>query len=152
LENFEFNKYVHFASVFEAPYTTSINAARTEATITIPAFLPSSFIEMPEGATHFQLIAALGVVSDYTYNAISRHYEPTDPSLNMLNAEANSTATALNITTPVSFSLVTTLAGSPTMTATVSDVVCLGIQFFQQIGTVNYLFAQGNCMMVIGVF
>jgi hypothetical protein len=152
LQNFEFNQKTNFTTVFDAPFSSAVNAARNVATITIPAFLPSSFMQMPEGATHFQLIAAMGVVSDYSYNTISKRYQPTDPTLNMLNAVDYGTVTALNVTVPVNFSLVTTLAGAPAMTATVTDVVCLGIQYFQQIASVNYLLAQSNCMMIIGLF
>jgi len=152
LENFEFNSKTHFSSVFDAAFSSAINTARTQATVTIPNFLPSSFIQAPEGATHFQVIAAMGVVSDYSYNVTSRHYEPTDPTLNMLSAVAYGAITALNVTTAVNFSLVAALSGTPTMTATVSDVVCLGIQFFQQIGTNNYVLAQNNCMKIIKLY
>jgi hypothetical protein len=152
LNGFEFNQNVHFSSVFDAPFSSAINTSRTQATITVPAFLPSSFINVPEGATHFQLVAAIGVVSDYAYNPVSKHYEPTDPVLNMLNAGAAGAITALNVTTAVNFSLMAALTGTPTMTATVTDVVCFGIQFFQQIGSVNYLLAQNNCMAIVGLF
>ena len=152
LQNFEFNNKTNFTTVFDAPYTSAINTARTQATITIPNFLPGSFIQVPVGATHFQLIAAMGVVSDYSYNASSKHYQPTDPTLNMLSSMTTGAVTAVNVTTPVNFSLVTALSGTPTMTATVTDVVCLGIQFFQQIAGVNYLLAQANCMMIVGLF
>ena len=152
LQNFEFNQKINFSSVFEAPFTAAVNTGRTQATITIPAFLPSNLMQIPDGATHFQLIAAMGVVSDYSYNTTSKHYMPTDPTLNSLSSVVTGAVTAVNATTPVNFSLVAALAGTPTMTSTVTDVVCLGIQFFQQIGTVNYLLAQNNCMMIVGLF
>ena len=152
LENFDFNDNISFSSVFNAPFTFAINASRTQATITIPAFLPSSFIAAPSGATHFRLIGATGVVSDYVYNATTAHYDPTDPTINTLSGIASSPVTALNVTVPVNFSIVPTLPVGVTMTATVSLVLCFGIEFYQRVGTTDYLLAQGNCMKVIKLF
>lgn len=152
LENLEFNDKLSFSSVFNAPYTFAANTARTQGTITIANFLPSAYIQAPAGATHFQLISMLGVVSDFNYNSTTGKYEPTDPTINLLNASAVGAVTALNSATAVNFSLVAALSGTPTMTATVSGIQCLGIQFFQRIGTVDYPLAQGNAMKVIKVF
>lgn len=150
--NLEFNKHLSFGSVFNAPFTFTNNTARTQGTITIPAFSPQSFIQAPAGATHFQLITALGVISDYAYNTTTQRYDPTDPVLNTLSATTASAITPLNAAAPVNFSLVASLPGTPTMTASASVAQCLGIQFYQQVGTNFYLFAQGNCMKVVNVF
>lgn len=152
LENLEFNEKTSLGSVFNAPFTFAANTARTQGTITIAAFLPSAFIQAPSGATHFKLISVLGVLSDFTYNTTTGKYEPTDPTLNLLGANAASAVTALNSATAVNFSLVTALSGTPTMTATVSGVQCLGIEFYQRVGSTDYLLAQGNAMKVIKVF
>lgn len=152
LENLEFNEKISFSSVFNAPFTFAANTGRTQGTITIANFLPSAFIQAPAGATHFQLISVLGVISDFTYNTTTGKYEPTDPTLNLLGGNAASAVTALNSAAAVNFSLVAALSGTPTMTATVSGVQCLGIQFFQRVGTTDYLLAQGNAMKIIKVF
>jgi hypothetical protein len=152
LENFEFNNGVSFSSVFNAPYTFTNNAARLQGTITIPAFLPGSYISAPSGATHFRLSQAIGVVSDYSFNAVTGRYDATDPLLNTLNGVAYSAVTALNSAAPVNFSLVASLAGTPTMTATTSVVQCFGIEFYQRVGATDYLLAQGNCMKTVKLF
>lgn len=152
LENFDFNNAVSFSSIFNAPFTFTNNAARLQGTITIPAFLPSSFIQAPSGATHFRLLQAIGVVSDYTYNSSTLHYDPTDPLINTLSAVNYSAVTALSSTVPVNFTLVANLPGTPTMTATASVVQCIGIEFFQRIGTTDYLLAQDNCMKSVKLF
>ena len=152
LENLEFNNKLSFASVFNAPFTFANNAPRTQGTITIAAFAPQTFIHAPAGATHFRLISAIGVVSDFTFNASTKKFEATDPTLNTLNGVSYGAVTALNSPAPVNFSLVTALPGTPTMTATSNVLQCLGIEFYQRVGTVDYLLAQGNCMKVIKVF
>ncbi len=152
LQNIDFNGNISFSSVFNAPFSFTNNATRLQGTITIPAFLPSSFIHAPSGATHFRLLQAIGVVSDYAFNTTTLHYDPTDPLLNTLGNITYSAVTALGSTATVNFSLVTALPGTPTMTATSSVVQCIGIEFFQRIGTTDYLLAQGNCMKSVNVY
>ena len=152
LENLEFNNKTSFSSMFNAPYTFTNDADRTEGTITIPNFLPASFIQAPTGATHFRLLEAIGVVSDYVFNPDTLHYEPTDPTLNGLSGIIYSAVTPLIGSAPVTFTLAASLPGTPTLTATVSVVQCIGIEFFQRIGTVDYLLAQGNCMKTVKLF
>ncbi|HNW97515.1 MAG TPA: hypothetical protein PKK00_03810 [Bacteroidales bacterium] len=154
LTGFDFNIKMSLSQVFNAPYAVTNNTARNQGTITIAAFLPKDYIEAPSGATHFRLLEAIGVVSDYAVNVNTGHYEPTDPLLNMISSVNYSAVTALNITTPATFTLAATLPGAtaPTMTATVSVVQCLGIEFFQRVGTVDYMLAQGNCMKIVNVF
>jgi hypothetical protein len=152
LENLEFNNKLAFASVFNAPFTFTNNAGRTQGTITIAAFAPQTFVHAPTGATHFKLIASIGVLSDFTYNTSTQKFEPTDPTLDKLGSVAYGAVTALNSAAPVNFSLVVALPGTPTMTATSSVLQCLGIEFYQRVGTVDYLLAQGNCMKVVKVF
>jgi hypothetical protein len=154
LEGFDFDERLSFSSVFNAPFTIVPNAGRNQCVITVPNFIPKDLIKAPAGATYFRLVSGLGVVSDYTYNAITGRYEPTDPTLNMLNVVANGTMTALNSATAVTFALTGVLPGTPapTMTATVSVVQCLGIEFYQRVGTVDYLLSQDNCLKIVKVF
>lgn len=154
LEGFDFNERVSFSSIFNAPFTVAPNAARNQSVITVPNFLPKDLVKAPSGATYFRLIAALGVVSDFTFNAVTGRYEPTDPTLNMLNVVTFGAMTALNSAAPVTFTLTSLLPGTPapTMTATTSVVQCLGIEFYQRVGTVDYLLSQDNCLKIVKVF
>lgn len=151
LTNFDFNSKTPLSSVFNAPFSVSNNAARDQGDITVPNFSPDSFIEAPQGATHFRILQALGVVSDYVFDPNTNRYEPLEPALNMIGDVTYSTTEALGAT-PVTFALTTSLPGTPTMTADASVVQCLGIEFFQRVGTVDYILAQGNAMKVVKVF
>lgn len=151
LENLEFNSKASFSSVFNAPFTVTNNAGRTQGTITIPNFVPSTLIQAPTGATHFRLMSAIGVVSDYVYNISTKRYDASDPTLNTLSGIAYGAVTALNTPTPVTFSLIASLPGTPVPTATVSVLQTIGIEFFQRVGTVDYLVGQG-CMKVVKLF
>lgn len=152
LQNFEFNTRTSFTSVFNAPYSIAYPAGRDQATITISPFLPSSFVNAPSGATHFRIFAVLCTLSDYNFDAVTGHYSPTDPTIDMLNVEVDSVVTDLSTLAPVSITLNPVLPGGPTMTATTAAVLCIGCEFFQRISAIDYLLAQGDCMRVIKVF
>ena len=154
LEGFDFNERLNFSSIFNAPFTVAPNTARNQSVITVANFIPKDLVKAPAGATYFRLVSSLAVVSDYSYNAVTGRYEPTDPTLNMINVVVNGAMTAINSATAVTFTLTAVLPGTPapTMTATVSVVQCLGIEFYQRLGTVDYLLSQDNCLTVVKVF
>ncbi len=150
LKNFDLDKKTNLSSVFGAPYTTAINGDKNEVTVTIPSFIPDTFINAPVGATHFKLVLATGAVSDYQYNSGTNGYEAIDPGQNGLSAIEYGTITALG-STPATFTLVATFAGSPVIAPVVSVVQCLGIEFYQEVSGDFYAFAQDNAMKVIEV-
>ena len=152
LEHFEFNERDSFASIFNAPYTITTAVGRNSAGVNVPAFLPSSFVSAPAGATHFELFSILCTLSDYNYDPTTGHYSATDATLDMLNGEDTGAITDLSTTTPVSFSLAPALPGSPTMTATVAAILLVGVEFYQRIGTIDYLLSQGDCLRIAKVF
>lgn len=151
LKNFEFNSSVSFNSVFSAPFTVAINTPRNEATISIADFLPDNVIHAPSGATHFRLVAAIGIVSDYNYDPTVNGYQAAQPTQ---DTAGNTIASAqFPLDAPVSaFTLVPTLASLGTINAACSSVVTLGIEFYQLVDTQYYLFAQDNAMKVVNVF
>ncbi|CAN5549076.1 hypothetical protein BH11BAC2_BH11BAC2_06280 [soil metagenome] len=151
LLNFEFTR-ASFSSVFNAPYSIQTTAARDEATLTVASFLPSSFVNAPQGATHFKVFTVLCTLSNYVYDPITKHYTASDPTLDMLSIEEDSAVTALSTVTPVTLSLNPVLPGTPTMTATTAVVLLVGCEFFQRIASVDYSLEQGDCMRVIKVF
>lgn len=151
LSGLNFNDNLSLSGIFNAPYTLSNTPARDSATFTIPAFNPANLIVAPAGATHFRLVNAITVVSDWVFNSATGKYEPTDGSLSELSDVQYSNYLDLNAVTPAA-AITTTLPGSPTMTGTVSVLNCIGIEFYQQVGSNYYLFASGNALRVDTVF
>lgn len=151
LVNFDLNSKISFSSVFSAPFTVSNNPERNEAVIEIPGFVPGDFIKAPSGASHFKMVAALGVVSDYVYNADTKQYEALKPALDGLSVVEYGVVTSLE-DPGATFTLTATLPGSPTMNNKVSAIICLGIEFYQEVDTNYYLLAQDNAMKVVNVF
>jgi hypothetical protein len=132
LNGLNFNKNISFDSVFYAPFSLTNTPTRDSA---VAPFNPLNFINAPAGATHFRLINAISVISDYAYNSTSNIYEPVNAALNELSDVAYSGY--LDLATPIATSttITATLPGSPTMTADVSVLNSVGIEFYQQVGS-----------------
>jgi hypothetical protein len=151
LQGFNFDKNISFTSVFNAPASTSITPARDSVTIEVQPFNPLNYINAPAGATHFRLINAITVISDYAYNDKTGKYEPVDSSTNGLNDVQYSAYTDLSSLTSL-ITLTSTLPGSPTLSTDVTGLLCVGIEFYQEVGSNYYLFSSGNALMVAGTF
>lgn len=151
LTGLDLNNKLSLTSVFTAPYTVAINAERNEVTYTIPAFTPANFIQAPTGATHFKLVSAVGLVSDYEYDDSASSYEPLTAEQNGIGVVNSSTIKALN-TNSTAITLTATVSSEATTEANVSVVACLGIEFYQKVGGTDYLLSQGNTMKITDVF
>lgn len=151
LQGLQFDKNLNFDSIITAPFSVSHVAARNEATLTVPAFNPLSSIVAPAGSTHFRLVTALGVVSDFEYNDNTGTYEPIDADNNEKSIVAYSAYLPLDAAAAAQ-SIVATLTGAPVLTNDDSVIQCVGIEFFQQVGPNYYQFASGNCLKVAEIF
>jgi hypothetical protein len=152
LAGFAFNKSVSLDGVFVAPYTFTHTAGRDSATLTVPAFNPANLINAPAGATHFRLITAVASVSDFAYNDTSGTYEPVDATNNELSNVTYSGYIDLFSPVATSTAVTATLPGTPTLSADVSVLLCVGIEFYQQVGADYYLFNSGNALKIAEIF
>ncbi len=116
LIGFAFDRNVSLEGVFTAPYILSHSNARDAGALTVPAFDPSKLVSPPAGATHFRLINALAVVSDFEYNDQTETYVPKDSDNNELSIVEYSDY--LDVSTAIATSTVVTatLPGTPTLT------------------------------------
>jgi hypothetical protein len=151
LLDFEFNRNRSLDGTLNAPMTITPSVARDESALSIPIFNPLNYLSIPSGATHFRIINAIAVISDYAYNPTTKVYEATDPTLDKLSAVAFSDYLSVNVLTTVQ-SIVATLPGAPTMTASVSVLNAVGIEFYQEVNANYYVFNQGNAMKIKQIF
>ena len=151
LEGFEFNKFTSLNGAFNAPYTITPTAARDSSTLDIPSFNPLDRMYVPAGATHFKIINAISVLSDFEYNSTTGVYEPKDGVTNALTDVQDSGYLPVNASTGL-ISVVSTLPGSPTITADVSVVNVLAVEFYQEVNGKYYPFSSGNCLRIEEVF
>jgi hypothetical protein len=71
-----------------------------------------------------------------------------EPDLEFLDANTASGYLSVFSELAVPISLTATLPGAPAMTGDVSLMVTIGVEFYQQIGPIQYLLAQGNAMKI----
>ena len=82
---------------------------------------------------------------------LTKVYEATDPTLDKLSAVEFSDYLPVNALTTAQ-SIVATLPGMPTMTASVSVLNAVGIEFYQEVNGNYYKFNQGNAMKIKQIF
>ena len=110
-----------------------------------------NFLNIPSGATHFRIINALSVISDFVFNPATGAYEPAEPMLNETSNISYSAYTPVDVVTSL-IDVVATLPDAPTLTTNVAVLGSIEIEFYQQVGVNYYLFNAGNAMKIQEVF
>jgi hypothetical protein len=151
LKGLDFNRNISFNGVFSAPFTLTATVDRNESTLTVPSFNPLNYLNIPSGATHFRIINAVSVVSDYIYNSATGAYEPAEPLLNELSNIEYSAYIPVDAVTSL-IDVTAALTDAPTLTSNVSVLGSIGVEFYQEVGGNYYLFNAGNAMKVQEVF
>jgi len=105
-------------------------------------------IKSPEGATHFQLVLTLGLVSNYQFVATTAEYKPLEGELNGLGTVAYSPYIPLGGMVGTDTTLTADLGLGAAVPATVVAVAAIGIIFFQEVDGLYTQFASGNCLQV----
>jgi hypothetical protein len=111
-----------------------------------------NFINAPSGATHFRIVSAISVISDFQYNSASKLYEPTSALLNEISNVAYSGFIDLSNPSTGTININNPLPGTPTMTPDVMVINCIGIEFYQEVGGNYYIFNSGNALKIQNLF
>ena len=151
LKGLDFNRNISFNGVFSAPFTLTANVDKNESTLNVPAFNPLNFLNIPSGATHFRIINAISVISDFVFNPATGSYEPAEPLLNEISNISYSPYIPVDTVTTL-VDVVATLPNAPTISTNVAVLGSIGIEFYQQVGVNYYLFNAGNTMKIQEVF
>jgi hypothetical protein len=149
MKDFEFNKATNFESVFRAMFTLTVPEPRNSATLMLTNFDPRLHLNSPRGASHFRIAFAIASVSDYVFNALDNTYEPKVRESGLLALgysnylPTNGDASDLNLSAE--------LPNGTKPTEFESLVVCIGVEFYQQVSNKYYLLATGNCLKIADV-
>lgn len=150
LQGLEFNRREALKSRFFAPFAPpTLDANRSVTTWTVPDFDTGIFLHAPEGATHFKLVLASGLVSNYEYEPALDSYEPTEPDENAFGRSIFSDPIPLSGMVGSDTTLTVDLDLSSPAAATVSNCVAVGVVFFQEINAELYELADGNAMRLV---
>lgn len=151
INGLDFNKNISLNSVLSAPYSFTHPVTRDSADLVIPAFNPADLIMAPPGATHFRLINALAIVSDFAFNDTTGTYEPIQPSLNEISNVEFSDYLELREEIPAT-TLSNELTVPEALTSDVTVLQAVGIEFYQKVGIKYYQFSSGNCLKIVEAF
>lgn len=147
IEGFEFNKNEPLGAIFYAPNSPpTMDANRDIATWLVPDFSTDSYINPPEGATHFKLVLATTVLSDYTYDSTTKEFEPVNPIENETGGISFSAEIALGGMVGGDTTLIVDLGFGAALPASVGVVSAIGIIFYQEINSQFYELASDNAM------
>lgn len=135
LQGFEFNINGKLATTLYAPYTTNIDRATGETSVSIPAYVPIHMIASPSAATHYKIISA-GVEIDFE----NETFVIDSNSSTILPVSSTSTS-VLNLTNTIP-------AGS-----TKPLFLALGIEFYQEVNGEMYPLKNGayNALALVKV-
>ena len=114
----------------------------------MPDFNTDTYIKPPDGATHFKLLLASTVLSDYVYEPSLKGYEPTNEVENVVNGIDFSAEIPLGGLVGADTTLTVDLGFSAALPATVGVVVSVGIIFYQEVNGTMYEFASDNAMRI----
>ena len=149
---FNFNLKKPFDSHFNAPSDgPTINAGRDTVTWSIPDFSPDTYVNHPEGATHFKLAVAAGYVSNYEWDTALKTYEPVEQQPNAIGSVTYSDAIALGPTVGSDTDLTVDLTAYAPIPVTTALFAGTAIVFYQMVNGELYELAQGHCMKIAAV-
>jgi hypothetical protein len=152
LKDLEFNKKESLGSVFFAPHEKpSFNANRDVVTLNIPVFDTDVYINAPKGSTHFRILLACGVLSNYVFDDGIEKYVPMDSDYDGINASALSNPLLLGGSTSGVITLVTDFGVGAALPSTVVVMAAVGIVFYQEINGQFYVLASNNAMHIDAV-
>lgn len=152
LKGLSFNKNIKFESVLFAPFSVSMNEERLSSDFIVPAFDIASSINVPAGATHFRLINAISVLSDYAFNSVSRAYEPIEMDLNELSKITYSDYVDVNSGATEDLTVTSTFPEGTILTENVTVLNSIGIEFYQKVGENYYLLKTGHSLKIQDLF
>jgi hypothetical protein len=152
LQGVEMNSTLTLKTSIAAKFNATHSADRSKGTITIANVDVNNAISAPPVATHFKLVQLLGVVSDIGYHVDMKKYVPLDGINNSIYDLSMTDYLSVSGGAPLSVTLEATLTPTGALGDNVSVVQCLGIIFFQKMGTAYYPLNQGIAMKIVDLF
>jgi hypothetical protein len=151
LKNLDFDPTLSLSSILRAPYTLTSPDDRSSATLAAASFNPQTYLKIPSGVTHFRLVNAIATISDYEFKTETKAYEPKVAAENGVVDIKYTAYLAVDADTGA-ISLEASFPGALAPAADVSVLNAVGIEFYQKVGDVYYLFASGNALQLVEVF
>ena len=148
LSKIEFDIKGKDLDMFMHKFDFAYSESRVEATLILNEFQIKG-INFPKGATHYQFVHHLCIISDYVYSKISQKYEPLS-ELSGMNASVCSEKIPVgDIFTgslPVSFPEGTVLSDAD------SVIQSVGVNFLIRSGPGGFMYIRGGGIKIVDVY
>ncbi|TNE78936.1 MAG: hypothetical protein EP332_12715 [Bacteroidetes bacterium] len=128
LQDFDFNVLSPFSTTYFGSHARSIDRATGDVDVTVPVFDPEDYLQAPTESTHFRFV--VGILEWDISGAASKLVVERSSYL------PKNAATTADIV----------LSGSITANTTKPILVVLGVEFAQQLNSVNYALADSGFM------
>ena len=152
IEGFELNKSTKLSEVMFTSNSMVTNSDRNQLTLTVDEFLPSDYLLIPEGATHFKVHLAGLAISDFEPVGPKAVYRPINTSEHGLFAKAETAELSVSTLVNGGITLVVDLPGAPVLSPEVSLAGLLGIEFLQEVNGSFYQLASHNAIRIEKLF
>lgn len=152
IKGFEFNDELNFSGSFGAPFTITPNPTNTSFILEVPPFTPNRKLLIPAGSTHFQIMVAAVVLSDYQFDGDIEEYVPLDAAANGVYDMVESPMLDNLLTISTTTTLTATLPGLATLPANTSVAIVMALVFFEEVGADYYQFETGATMKIVDVY
>lgn len=150
LIGFQLNKEKPFNQIYTVIPLITYNTSNNRITILIPKSTNNNLIKRPKSATHFQLTAALSIVSNYHWKPIVNAYKPIHPKQNGLGITQQTQPLDANIDhtqLKIQLHIPTTNPINPNTAIT----VWLGITYLEKQNNQYISFKTGQSMQCIAI-
>ena len=152
VEGFELNKSTKLSEVMFTSNSLVTNSDRNQLTLTVDEFMPSDYLLIPEGATHFKVHLAGLAISDFETVGPKVVYRPVNSAEHGLFAKTGTSELPVNTLVNGGFTLIVDLPGAPVLSTEVSLAGLLGIEFLQEVNGAFYQLATHNAIRIEKLF
>jgi hypothetical protein len=152
LRGFEMSN-TDFVASFNASAAFTHAANRADATMTVTGLDRLKSISAPPKATHFKIVQVVAAVPDVIYNAVSQDFAAEQMFMDSYG-QTESDFFVINDDTPLDITLTAALPApvAASLLADTSVIQCVGIQFFEKVGTKYSLINAGTAAKIVDVF
>jgi hypothetical protein len=152
LSSIELNSSADLSAIFCANVAATHPDERNSASVVTDAFKPATAVVAPTTATHFQLVQFISIVSDTVFEPAIDSYQLANEALNGKSQVTYSEYYQLNSQDEISIALDSNLPGAPSLANDVTVIQCVGIIFFDYIGSTYHPVHASKAMKIVDVF
>jgi len=152
LTHYELNSKSKVSEIIYANMDIVPNAERNQAVLTIDEFLPSDYLLIPEGATHYKVHLAALSISDFAPQGVKSSYKPLNTAQHGLLDMVSTAELTIDSAAAGGITLTVNLPGTPTLGTDVSLFTFIGIEFLQGVNGSFYQLASNNAIRIEKVF